>query len=932
MNHLCVETNSGLVVPVNGINNSGAVQSYFAPAPLFQDPVGKMRVSQPKSLIDTDFEYGQQPTKWESISLQNGRQSCYFIPQSPLVISAITGNGTRTVTITGTFSVPANSPIFIQNALDPNVNGWWLTELGGTNSLVINTTNNVASGNQNNPALTYSYRGFFYTGCGITVGTNAITNSGTTCTVNTTFPHGLSAGCLIYVLNTSATTNAPNGSWIVQSTPTASSFTFVVENAPTGTITNASGRTVLFARPAGFVEGRPFDGGVAFSAGSIIPNAQTIRQTRRYFRYQSGKAIQFSTGTSMCPVLFTTSITSSGTTATVTTRYPHNLAVGCVVRIEGANQAPYNGTFTILTTPTPTTFTYTMSTTAASPATGQIFRVNPINWFGTSNRVGMLDLQNGLFFEYDGQELYAVWRNSITQLNGIISVNQNSTSVTGTGTQFSSQLIPGDWIVIRGQSYRVSTIISDTSLHLSQEYRGVNISGAIVSKTIDIRVPRSQWEDRLDGTGPSRFTLDLTKMQMWYIDYSWYGAGFIRWGLRTSRGQISYVYQQQNNNLRFEAYMRSGNLPAHYESNGLNPYTILTTNLPVNTATTTSAAVANTDVTIPLTSSANFTAPGVAVIGSELIYYTGISVNNLTGCTRGFNNTTVVPISSGATVTPSSMNIADVTGFAPSGTVRVLASGVSGVIEHIQYQGRTNTTLWGLTRAAAGGQTTAQSFTASGTAPVMVEYAAPDSSPALSHWGSSVIMDGGFDDDKSLVFNFGTTSPLTINGNQTVPVMAIRIAPSADNGTTGLLGAKETINRMQLQLEDMATVSNGAVLVNLVLNGTVNNFSGNFGPIATGNQISSSLAQVAVNTNSNASIAGGESVTAFYSNGVDAKDLGNVRDLGNSIFGGGINNTVPTSQANMYPDGPDVLYVVVTNTTTNPITVLARVNWKEAQA
>lgn len=928
----CRDTVSNESLPVSGINSSGAVQLYVAPGPGYQDSVGKFRVSQPTSLIDTDFEYGQQPTKWESISLQNGRQSCYFIPQLPLSVNAITGGGNTTVTIGGSFTVAANSLVYIQNAIDPSANGWWFTANGGTNSMQITTTSNVAVGNQFNSSLTYVYTGFFYTGCGFNITANSITNSNTICTVSTIGPHGLSAGSLIYVVNTSATTNAPNGAWVVANTPTANSFTFVVPNAPTGTITHAAGRTVVFARPSGYVEGRAFDGGVAFTAGSIVPNSQMIRQTRRYFRYQSGKSIQFSTGTALCPSLLVSGITSSGTTATVTTRYPHNLAVGCVIRVEGVNQGPYNGRFTIATVPTPTTFTYTMSATAATPATGLIFRVSPINWFGTSNRVGMVDLQNGLFFEYDGQELYAVWRSSVTQLSGVVSIGQNSTQLGGNGTQFASQLIPGDWIVIRGQSYRVASIVSNTQLHLAMEYRGQGVSNAIVSKTIDVRVPRTQWEDKLDGTGASKFTLDLTRMQMWFIDYSWYGAGFARWGLRTTDGQISYVYQQTNNNQRYEAYMRSGNLPAHYESSGLNPYTVLATNLPINTTTTTSANVGITDVTVPLANAASFTAPGVASVGSELIYYTGIATNTLTGCTRGFNGTNVVVISSGANVIPSSMNVVDSTGFAPAGAVRVIASGITGVIEHVQYQGRFGNTLWGLTRAAQGGQTTAQSFVITATAPVAVEYSAPDSAPSLSHWGSSVIMDGGFDDDKSLVFNFGTTTPLSIPANQTVPVMAIRIAPSADNGTVGIFGAKEIVNRMQLQLADMATVSSGAILVNLVLNATVSGFTGQFGPIASGTQVSSSLAQVAVNTNGSATITGGESVTAFYSTSVDSQNLDKVRDLGNSILGGGTNNTVPTSQANMYPDGPDILYVVATNTTASPVTVLARVNWKEAQA
>jgi hypothetical protein len=51
-------------------------------------------------------------------------------------------------------------------------------------------------------------------------------------------------------------------------------------------------------------------------------------------------------------------------------------------------------------------------------------------------------------------------------------------------------------------------------------------------------------------------------------------------------------------------------------------------------------------------------------------------------------------------------------------------------------------------------------------------------------------MDGQFNDDKSLVFNYGTTSSISITNATTVPILAIRIAPSVDNGTTGLLGVK----------------------------------------------------------------------------------------------------------------------------------------------
>ena len=69
-----VDANSNKSLPITGTNSSGAVAPYFNPAPNAQDPVGKMRISAPQALIDTDFEYGTQPTKWESICLQNARQ------------------------------------------------------------------------------------------------------------------------------------------------------------------------------------------------------------------------------------------------------------------------------------------------------------------------------------------------------------------------------------------------------------------------------------------------------------------------------------------------------------------------------------------------------------------------------------------------------------------------------------------------------------------------------------------------------------------------------------------------------------------------------------------------------------------------------------------------------------------------------------------
>jgi hypothetical protein len=581
--------------------------------------------------------------------------------------------------------------------------------------------------------------------------------------------------------------------------------------------------------------------------------------------------------------LFQPVLTAVGTTVTVTTSAPHNLAAGTTIQVSGATPTQYNGTYVIGTAGfSKTTFQYTVSALApptSSPAIGNSIRVNPTLWYGAQNAIGIFDQQNGIFFQYDGQQLYAVVRSSTTQTAGYVQVTQGNATVTGVGTNFTTALTPGQFCVIRGQSYRVIAIASDTSLTIAPEYRGNSyVSGSspnggyIMSVTIDTKYPRSTWFDPMDGTGPSGYNLDLSRMQMWYVDYSWYGAGSIRWGFRGQGGAVTYCHQVQNNNVQYEAFMRSGNLPAHYESSGLTPTTYLT------------ASIGTTDTTIPL---------------------------------------------------------ADTSLFNTSGLAKITASGTSGAIEYITYTGKTTTSLTGVTRGTTGGSAaTAFTVTNPQTAFVTVEYASSDSVPSISHWGSSVIMDGQFNDDKSLIFNYGMTTPLAVASAGSYALMAIRIAPSVDNGTTDTLGLKENINRMQLQLDSVSVISSAVVLINLILNGRIAAaFSGTgaqatfISPQQLVGGFTSSLAQIAVNgaTGTTATITGGESLAAAYVNtGLNTLDLGGVRDLGNSILGGGVNNTVPTSQTGLYPDGPDILYVVAT--TTGAANLQARLSWKEAQA
>jgi hypothetical protein len=274
-------------------------------------------------------------------------------------------------------------------------------------------------------------------------------------------------------------------------------------------------------------------------------------------------------------------------------------------------------------------------------------------------------------------------------------------------------------------------------------------------------------------------------------------------------------------------------------------------------------------------------------------------------------------------------------GFNPAGgTARIIGNGTSGVIEYFTYTGATSTTFTGITRGTTGGAS-ATAFTYSATAPIAVEYASPDSAAQLSHWGSSVVMDGGFTNDVSAIYNYGMTSAVSTSSATAVPIMAIRVAPSVDNGNVGTLGVKEIINRLQLQMREIAMLTTTSYLVQFILNGVIGGTSGftSFASPTQNNTNTTSIVQVATNTNTATTITGGESIAAFFTNtaGQTTLDLTSVAPFGNSALGGGLSNTVPTSQAGTYPDGPDILYVTVSQIGGNG-TAFARLSWQESQA
>ena len=1165
------------------------------------DPVGKTRTSQPQALIDTDFEYGTQVSKWENLTMINNRPFGYqTIPNISNLSSVILATNSRTVTVNTSTPhyMTAGMPVTVQDTYLSIANGNFVVDTVPTAnsfSYTARSANTSAITSILDANKTAIYAGANYTSSAIG-STPTITYSGQAVTVTTTIVHGLAIGNEIAVTGITAansstatvtavaastpatnfaqyTTSGAHGFSVGQNvtiagssvagyngtftiTSVGSTTTFAVENLTTGAATWTSGTAIanyapvgafaiatvtsptqfvfytqvpitgtltttgaaLYVRPQGQFQHRPFDGGVIFSSNASSNYEQSIRQTRRYFRYQSGKGVQGSSGTIIKPSLQIDALTSAGTTVTVQTKEQHNLQPGSSITISGANESAYNGTFTVGNITGYNSFTYTaLSAPSASPASGQYY-CNITSWYGAVNRLGLFDQQNGVFWEFDGTTLNAVRRNSTFQLSGKVSVTNGSNTITQTNsffpTNFSKQITVGDWVILRGFAYRVTDIASDTSMTISPAYRATTDNYVVASKVTELRIPQSSFNiDKLDGTGPSGYNIDLSKMQMWYVDYSWYGAGFIRWGVRATDGNIVYAHKMPNNNVNAEAYMRSGNIPARYESSTVPMFTYIT------------SSITGSDTTINVADTSKFPSSGTIVIrnntvGYEYVNYTGKTATAFTGVTRGQagNSSLAVTISAGSNqgsvssaaglqigqriISTSAFN-----GAFPEGT---FISGITGTVITFSNAAiiASPTVI-----AAPMGATSGQSFTYGTSSPTAVEFAYPTYAPTISHWGTSVIMDGRFDDDKSLVFTYGQQTPVTIppstvtypaggvsgsaasntltlsgsnttasitpgmlitgtniaansyvtsivnstnftlninptgsvsgpvtlTGISTKALLSIRVAPSVDNGIGAGFGQRELINRMQLILKSLDISILGSTTSNLLVRAYLNSntFAGqqtivgtssgtplylstasgtgsvvtytttyshglNIGDSVTVSGVSSStgyngsyvitgvptstqftvastystaysttgsptvlgfkkwtnaagdiygvltssLAQIADYapnpTNGGLSGAyttiGGEVTGGYFANATGSLDISNVRDLGNSILGGGGVGTPSYSggtgnnPGGIYPDGPDILTLVVTNLSSVPLQVLGRIGWTEAQA
>jgi hypothetical protein len=100
--------------------------------------------------------------------------------------------------------------------------------------------------------------------------------------------------------------------------------------------------------------------------------------------------------------------------------------------------------------------------------------------------------------------------------------------------------------------------LDDATLYMVER----SITSGSLSST---RIPQSQWNvDRLDGSGSSGITLDITKAQILFADIEWLGLGTVRTGF-VINGQFVPCHYFHHANLIDTTYITTGSLPLRYE-------------------------------------------------------------------------------------------------------------------------------------------------------------------------------------------------------------------------------------------------------------------------------------------------------------------------------------------------------------------------------
>lgn len=166
------------------------------------DAMERQRVGIPQSMLDADFEYGLQPTKWQAIALMRNYPSIYEIPGSDIPVTNVvtnasvpTGIGASQITVTtvANHGLAVGDPITIK-ALSNSVQGFsraegsfFVASVPSLNTFTFFAKSKVGTSNGEVLASTYTQlrKGGLYTGAAVGSPSFNVLSNGSSGTITT---------------------------------------------------------------------------------------------------------------------------------------------------------------------------------------------------------------------------------------------------------------------------------------------------------------------------------------------------------------------------------------------------------------------------------------------------------------------------------------------------------------------------------------------------------------------------------------------------------------------------------------------------------------------------------------------------------------------------------------------------------------------------
>ena len=215
--------------------------------------------------------------------------------------------------------------------------------------------------------------------------------------------------------------------------------------------------------------------------------------------------------------------------------------------------------------------TYVQPAGVAADAFGRLRVVNPLTLFDSSHRYH----DNGLWTTSSGTG----GTTSFDANAGLVTMNVTTTSgsevIRETTKCFSYQ--PGKSLLTMstfvmnaaktGLRQRVGYYGASNGMYL--ELSGTTLSfverSSSTGSLVETKVAQANWNvDKLDGTGSSGITLDMTKAQILWMDIEWLGLGTVRLGF-VINGVFIHCHSFHHANFITSTYITTASLPLRYE-------------------------------------------------------------------------------------------------------------------------------------------------------------------------------------------------------------------------------------------------------------------------------------------------------------------------------------------------------------------------------